>query len=45
MEANLWKALNDPATLSELAILALYGEAVSYSSSKNGPNVWPFFKD
>ena len=30
MEANLWKALHDPATLSELAILALYGEAVSY---------------
>ena len=30
MESNLWKALHDPATLSELAILALYGEAVSY---------------
>jgi hypothetical protein len=30
MESNLWKALNDPATLSELAILALYGEAISY---------------
>ena len=30
MEANLWKALHDPATLSELVILALYGEAVSY---------------
>jgi len=30
MKANLWKALHDPATLSELAILALYGEAVSY---------------
>ena len=30
MEANLWKALHDPATLSELAILALYGEAISY---------------
>ena len=30
MEANLWKALHDPATLSELAILAVYGEAVSY---------------
>src|SRR6266511_2740679 len=30
MESNLWKALYDPATLSELAILALYGEAISY---------------
>ena len=30
MESNLWKALHDPATLAELAILALYGEAVSY---------------
>ena len=30
MESNLWKALHDPATLSELAILALYGEAISY---------------
>jgi len=30
MESNLWKALHDPATLSELAILALYGETVSY---------------
>ena len=30
MENNLWKALHDPATLSELAILALYGEAISY---------------
>jgi hypothetical protein len=30
MEANLWKALHDSATLSELAILALYGEAISY---------------
>jgi len=30
MESNLWKALHDPATLSELAILALYSEAVSY---------------
>jgi len=30
MEANLWKALHDQATLAELAILALYGEAVSY---------------
>ena len=30
MESNLWKALNDLPTLSELAILALYGEAVSY---------------
>ena len=30
MESNLWKALHDSATLSELAILALYGEAVSY---------------
>jgi hypothetical protein len=43
MESNLWKALHDPATLSELAILALYGEAVSYpyikairSSSETG---------
>ncbi len=43
MESNLWKALHDPATLSELAILALYGEAVSYpyvkairSTSKSG---------
>ena len=34
MEANLWKALHDPATLSELAILALYGEAVSYPYMK-----------
>ena len=30
MEANLWKALHDSATLAELAVLALYGEAVSY---------------
>jgi hypothetical protein len=30
MESNLWKALNDLPTLSELAILALYGEAISY---------------
>ena len=30
MESNLWKALHDKATLAELAILALYGEAVSY---------------
>src|SRR6266545_4637078 len=30
MESNLWKALHDPATLSELAILALYSEAVFY---------------
>jgi hypothetical protein len=30
MESNLWKALHDPATLSELAVLALYGEAISY---------------
>jgi hypothetical protein len=30
MESNLWKALHDPPTLSELAILAFYGEAVSY---------------
>ncbi len=30
MEFNLWKALHDSATPSELAILALYGEAVSY---------------
>jgi hypothetical protein len=30
MESNLWKALHDPATLAELAILALYGEAISY---------------
>ncbi len=30
MESNLWKALHDPATLAELAILALYGEVVSY---------------
>jgi hypothetical protein len=30
MESNLWKALHDSPTLSELAILALYGEAVSY---------------
>ncbi len=30
MESNLWKALHDSATLSELAILALYGEAISY---------------
>jgi hypothetical protein len=43
MESNLWKALHDSATLSELAILALYGEAVSYpyvkairSTSKSG---------
>src|SRR6266542_4341193 len=45
MESNLWKALYDPATLSELAILALYGEAVSYpyikvirSTSESGEN-------
>src|SRR6266545_7352346 len=25
-----WKTLHDPATLSELAILSLYGEAISY---------------
>ncbi len=30
IESNLWKALHDPATLSELAILALYGEAIYY---------------
>src|SRR6266498_3121473 len=30
MESNLWKALNDLPTLSELAMLALYGEAISY---------------
>ena len=30
MEANLWKALHDPATLFEVVILALYGEAISY---------------
>ena len=30
MESNLWKALHDPPTLSELAILGLYGEAVFY---------------
>jgi len=30
MESNLWKALYDSPTLSELAILTLYGEAVSY---------------
>jgi len=45
MESNFWKALHDPATLSELAILALYGEAVSYpyvkairSTSDSGEN-------
>jgi hypothetical protein len=30
MESNLWKALHDSATLAELAILAFYGEAISY---------------
>ena len=30
MESILWKALHNTATLFELAILALYGEAVSY---------------
>jgi len=43
MESNLWKALHNPAILSELAILALYGKAISYpyvkaicSTSKSG---------
>ena len=34
MKSNLWKVLHDPATLSELVILALYGEAISYSYIK-----------
>lgn len=29
MESNLYKALQDPPTLSELAVLALYGQCVS----------------
>lgn len=31
MEANLYKALRDPATLSELAVLALYAQSVTYA--------------
>ena len=30
MEKNLYKALQDPPTLTELAVLALYAEAISH---------------
>lgn len=34
MESNLWKALHCPATKTELAVMAIYGEAVSYPYMK-----------
>ena len=34
MESNLWKTLHCPATKTELAVLAIYGEAVSYPYMK-----------
>jgi hypothetical protein len=30
MEKNLYDALQDPATLTELAVLALYAQAISH---------------
>ncbi|KAJ7093409.1 hypothetical protein B0H15DRAFT_905275 [Mycena belliarum] len=30
MESNIWKALRDKATLTELAVLALYGQAITH---------------
>jgi hypothetical protein len=34
MESNLWKALHCPATKTELAVMAIYAEAVSYPYMK-----------
>jgi len=34
METNLWKALHCPSTTTELAVLAIYAEAVSYPYMK-----------
>jgi len=34
MEANLWKALHCTATTTELAVLAIYAEAISYPYMK-----------
>ena len=34
MESNLWKALHCTSTITELAILALYGEVISYPYMK-----------
>ncbi|KAF9476975.1 hypothetical protein BDN70DRAFT_811358 [Pholiota conissans] len=34
MEANLWKALNCTSTMTELAVLAIYAEAISYPYMK-----------
>ncbi|GJF00465.1 hypothetical protein PsYK624_167530 [Phanerochaete sordida] len=39
LEGNVYRGLHDPATLSEMAVLAFYGEAVSYpyASKVRGP--------
>ncbi|KAF8815878.1 hypothetical protein BYT27DRAFT_7078726 [Phlegmacium glaucopus] len=34
MESNLWKALHCNSTITELAVLAIYAEAVSYPYMK-----------
>jgi len=41
MEKNLYNALQDPPTLTELAVLALYGQAVyhPYVSQIRGQNM------
>ena len=49
METNLWNALHCPSTTTELAVLAIYAEAISYpymkairtSSDKNMLNLGP----
>jgi uncharacterized membrane protein len=41
MEKNLYNALKDPATLTELAVLALYAQAIS---SIYAPNTWQEYK-
>ena len=35
MEKNFWKAMHCTATRTELAVIAIYGEAISYPYMKS----------